>query len=86
MTRPQRPSLASTDDLTQAADIDINLALAQLIEQRYRSPIIRPSTVVDVAALIDESFPRGDETWSIKLPTRPSNTRAAIPTPASLAG
>lgn len=61
MTRPQRPSLASTDDLTQAADIDINLALAQLIEQRYRSPIIRPSTAADVAALIDESFPRGDE-------------------------
>jgi glutamate/tyrosine decarboxylase-like PLP-dependent enzyme len=61
MTRPQRPSLASTDDLTQAADIDINLALAQLIEQRYRSPIIRPSTAADVAALIDESFPRGEE-------------------------
>jgi len=61
MTRPQRPSLASTDDLTQAADIDINEALTQLIEQRYRSPIIRPSTAAAVAALIDESFPQGDE-------------------------
>lgn len=61
MTRLQRPSLASADDLTQAADIDLNLALSQLIEQRTHSPIIRPSTAADVAALIDEGFPQGDE-------------------------
>jgi len=61
MTRPQRPSLASADDLTQAADIDLNLALSGLIEQRYRSPIVRPSTAADVAALIDQSFPQAGE-------------------------
>ena len=61
MTRPQRPSLASADDLTQATDIDLNAALSPLIEQRSRSPIIRPSTAADVAALIDQSFPRGGE-------------------------
>jgi len=61
MTRPLRPSLASTDDLTQATDIDLNAALSPLIEQRSRSPIIRPSSAADVAALIDQSFPRGGE-------------------------
>jgi len=61
MTRPHRPSLASADDLTEAADIDLNLALSQLIEQRTLSPIIRPSTAADVAALIDESFPQGGD-------------------------
>ena len=61
MTRPQRPSLASADDLTQATDIDLNLALSGLIEQRYRSPIVRPSTAADVAALIDQSFPQAGE-------------------------
>jgi glutamate/tyrosine decarboxylase-like PLP-dependent enzyme len=61
MTRPHRPSLASADDLTQAADIDLNVALSNLIDQRSRSPIIRPSNAADVAALIDESFPRGGE-------------------------
>jgi len=61
MTRPLRPSLASTDDLTQATDIDLNAALSPLIEQRSRSPIIRSSTAADVAALIDQSFPRGGE-------------------------
>ena len=61
MTRLHRPSLACVDDLTQAADIDINLALSNLIEQRTLSPIIRPSTAADVAALIDESFPAGGD-------------------------
>ncbi len=61
MTRPYRPSLASTDDLTQATDIDLNAALAPLIEQRHLAPIIRPSTVADVTALIDESFPQGGD-------------------------
>ncbi len=61
MTRPYRPSLASTDDLTQAADIDLNAALAPLIEQRYVAPIIRPSTAADVTALIDTSFPKGGD-------------------------
>jgi len=61
MTRPLRPALASADDLTQATEIDLNAALSPLIEQRSRSPIIRPSTAADVAALIDQSFPRGGE-------------------------
>jgi glutamate/tyrosine decarboxylase-like PLP-dependent enzyme len=61
MTRPHRPTLAPADDLTQAVDIDLNGALSQLIEQRTRSPIIRPSVAADVAALIDESFPQGGE-------------------------
>jgi aromatic-L-amino-acid decarboxylase len=61
MTRPHRPSLASADDLTEAADIDLNQALSPLIEQRSLSPIIRPSTAADVAALIDESFPQGGD-------------------------
>ena len=61
MTRPSRPSLASTDDLTQTVDIDINTALSPLIEQRTHSPIIRPSTAEQVTALIDESFPQGGE-------------------------
>ena len=38
MIRPHRPSLESADDLTQAADIDLNQALSQLIEQRTLSP------------------------------------------------
>ena len=61
MTRPSRPSLASTDDLTQIVDIDLNKALSPLIEQRTRSPIIRPSTVAEVTALIDDSFPQGGD-------------------------
>ena len=61
MTRPSRPSLASTDDLTQTVDIDINTALSPLIEQRTHSPIIRPSPAEQVTALIDESFPQGGE-------------------------
>ncbi len=61
MTQPSRPSLASTDDLTHAVDIDLNTALLPFIEQRIRSPIIRPSTAAQVSALIDESYPSGDE-------------------------
>ena len=58
MTSPQRPRLAPADDLSAASEIDISAAIAPLLEQRYRSPIVRPSTAVDVASLIDESFPR----------------------------
>ncbi len=61
MTRPHCPSLASADDLTEAADIDLNQALSQLIAQRTLSPIIRPSTATEVATLIDESFPQGGD-------------------------
>jgi glutamate/tyrosine decarboxylase-like PLP-dependent enzyme len=61
MTLPLRPQLDPADDLTTAADIDINKAIAPLIEQRCRSPIIRPSKVADVAALIDARFPPGGE-------------------------
>ena len=62
MTRPHRPTLAPEDDLTAAADVDISRAIAPLHEQRYRSPIIRPSQATDVAALIDTSFPAGGDT------------------------
>ncbi|TNF87677.1 MAG: aminotransferase class V-fold PLP-dependent enzyme [Gammaproteobacteria bacterium] len=61
MTRPSRPQLAPADDLTAAADIDISAAIAPLIGQRYRSPIVRPSSAADVAALIDTSFPHEGE-------------------------
>jgi len=61
MTQPQRPSLSPADDLTLAADIDLNAALSPLIEQRFQAPIIRPSTAADVSALIDESFPQGGD-------------------------
>ena len=61
MTRPQPPSLASADDLTEAAEIDLNAALAPLIAQRKLSPIVRPSTAADVAALLDTSFPQGGD-------------------------
>jgi glutamate/tyrosine decarboxylase-like PLP-dependent enzyme len=62
MNRPQRPILAASDDLTRPADIDIDEALRELIEQRCRSPIVRPSRAVDISALIDESFPEGGDT------------------------
>jgi glutamate/tyrosine decarboxylase-like PLP-dependent enzyme len=61
MNRQQRPSLASADDLTQAAEIDLNVALAPLIEQRCLTPIIQPSTAADVARLIDTSYPQGGD-------------------------
>ena len=57
MARPQRPQLAAEDDLTAPADIDLNAALAPLLEQRYRSPILRPSTAGEVTNLIDRSLP-----------------------------
>ncbi len=57
MSRPQRPQLAAADDLTAAAEIDLNAALAPLLEQRYQSPIVRPSTAADVGSLIDRSLP-----------------------------
>ncbi len=55
------PALASEDDLTQALDIDLNSALAELIEQRYQSPIIRPSKAVDIVELVDTSYPLGGD-------------------------
>ena len=58
MTKPQRPRLEPADDLTAAADIDISAALEPLLAQRYRSPIVRPSTAADVAALLEQDFPR----------------------------
>lgn len=61
MTTPQRPQLDLEDDLSETADIDISAAIGPLIEQRYRSPIVRPSKAADVAELIDESFPQGGE-------------------------
>ncbi|MCP4389211.1 MAG: aminotransferase class V-fold PLP-dependent enzyme [Gammaproteobacteria bacterium] len=61
MTSPQRPQLAPTDDLSAAASIDISAAIAPLLEQRYRSPIVRPSKADDVASLIDERFPHQGE-------------------------
>lgn len=61
MTQLQRPVLEDADDLTRATEIDISAALAPLIKQRTESPIVRPSLASDVAALIDESFPRGGD-------------------------
>jgi glutamate/tyrosine decarboxylase-like PLP-dependent enzyme len=61
MTKIERPTLAATDDLTEATDIDLNAALSPLIEQRIQSPIIRPSRAADVAALLDLSHPAGGD-------------------------
>jgi len=61
MTKANRPILAATDELTEAVGLDLNAALAPLLEQRHQAPIIRPSRAVDVAKLIDQSYPRGDE-------------------------
>ena len=57
MQQPQRPTLASGDDLCAAAAIDIDAALADLVRQRTESPIVRPSRAADVAALLDTDFP-----------------------------
>ena len=57
MPRPPRPSLASGDDLTAAAGIDIDVAIADLIRRRSESPIVRPSRAADVAALLELDFP-----------------------------
>jgi hypothetical protein len=61
MTKANRPLLAATDDLTEAADIDLNAALATLTAQRSRSPIIPPSRAADVAALLDLGYPAGGD-------------------------
>ena len=61
MTRHDRPRLDPADDLTAAANVDISAAIAPLLDQRYRSPIVRPSKAVDVAARIDQSFPSAGE-------------------------
>jgi len=59
---PGRPDLDPADDLTGPTDIDLNLALAGLQQQRFASPIIRPSLAADVAALLDQSYPEGGDT------------------------
>ena len=61
MSSINRPHLAAEDDLTGASKIDIDRALADLIRQRERSPIVRPSTEADISALIDRDFPPGGE-------------------------
>ena len=61
MSPPGRPQFDPEDDLTDAADIDINAALADLHRQRLESPIVRPSKAADVAELIDASYPHGGE-------------------------
>ncbi len=61
MRRPHRPRLDPDDDLTAAAAIDLDALIAPLVEQRQRSPIVRPSRAADVEALIDTSFPAGGE-------------------------
>jgi aromatic-L-amino-acid decarboxylase len=57
-----RPGLDPADDLTAPADIDLNAALSDLQRQRTAAPIIRPSRAVDVAALLDPSYPQGGDT------------------------
>ncbi len=61
MHRPPRPVLAQADDLTGSVNVDISNAIAALVEQRTKSPILRPSTAADVAALVDASYPEGGE-------------------------
>jgi aromatic-L-amino-acid decarboxylase len=61
MTSSQRPELNPEDDLTRAIDIDLNAALAPLIEQRTQSPIVRPSTAADITGMIDDSYPKGGD-------------------------
>jgi aromatic-L-amino-acid decarboxylase len=78
MNHSQRPSLDPEDDLTRAADIDISAALAPLVEQRFDSPIVRPSRAVDVAALIDQSYPRGGDSLA-QLVTQITNATELYP-------
>jgi aromatic-L-amino-acid decarboxylase len=61
MTKTNRPALAAADDLSAAADIDLNAVLPTLIERRTQSPIVRPSRAADVAALIDQGYPTGGD-------------------------
>jgi len=61
MSANSRPHLDPGDDLTVAAAIDLSSALSDLLQQRTRSPIIRPSRAADVAALIDQSYPQGGD-------------------------
>ena len=61
MSRLQRPHLDPADDLTTPTTIDLNKVLLDLQRQRCAEPIIRPSRAADVAALIDQSVPRGGE-------------------------
>jgi glutamate/tyrosine decarboxylase-like PLP-dependent enzyme len=78
MNRPLRPTLAPEDDLTAAAGVDISAAIAPLHEQRYRSPIVRPSLAADVAALIDTSFPAGGDSLE-QLVVQVTNTTDRYP-------
>jgi len=57
MAQPERPFLASGDDLTREPGLDPGPILAELAAQRYRSPIVRPSTAEQVASRVDLSFP-----------------------------
>lgn len=57
MPQLSRPGLAPDDDLTVAAKIDIDAAIADLVRRRSESPIVRPSRAADVAALLDTDFP-----------------------------
>jgi aromatic-L-amino-acid decarboxylase len=56
-----RPHLDPADDLTTAVSVDLNAVLSDLQCQRTTSPIVRPSMAVDVAALIDQSYPQGGD-------------------------
>ncbi len=57
----RRPTLAADDDLNGAVDIDIDAVLAPLYAQRTESPIIRPSTAAEVAAMLATGWPGNGE-------------------------
>jgi len=61
MPATSRPCLDPADDLTQAVAIDLNAALADLHIQRITAPVMRSSREMDVAALIEQSFPQGGD-------------------------
>jgi aromatic-L-amino-acid decarboxylase len=61
MPETSRPHLDSADDLTTAVSIDLNAALSDLHSQRTTAPIMRSSREMDVASLIDQSFPQGGD-------------------------
>ena len=61
MSQTSRPHLDPADDLTSAATIDLNSALADLQRQRTAAPIIRASKAADVEKLVDRSYPQGGD-------------------------
>jgi aromatic-L-amino-acid decarboxylase len=75
---PKRPALDPADDLTSAAEIDIDDAIADLQRQRTASPIIRPSRARDVEALVDSSYPRGGDSLQ-ELAAQISNATERYP-------